>query len=196
MIKIKRIIDKSEHEFALTAEEVGEVIRQYKILRAKEALEKYSDVVAYYDSIVCDDELLLQFANLLEKKICNNCEKYEIESINEIFGILGFSPLDNTLLEILDKEGMIPAIKKCREVMETGLKEAKEYCENLRDQRAYILSDNTTLEGRVKFYIRKGEFIKAVKLYREETGTGLKEAKEYCDKLRTEMGIAVVSLAI
>ncbi|MBU3172958.1 ribosomal protein L7/L12 [Clostridium estertheticum] len=41
-------------------------------------------------------------------------------------------PLDDELKSIIDKEGKIKAIKKCREITGFGLKEAKDYIDNLK----------------------------------------------------------------
>jgi ribosomal protein L7/L12 len=40
------------------------------------------------------------------------------------------------------------------------------------------------LDNRLIDIIRRGDFIQAIKEYRAATGLGLKESKEYCDKLR------------
>ena len=36
--------------------------------------------------------------------------------------------------------------------------------------------------------VRRGQLIEAIKHYREETGVGLKEAKDYVDSLKAQMG--------
>ncbi|MCB2353523.1 ribosomal protein L7/L12 [Clostridium estertheticum] len=41
-------------------------------------------------------------------------------------------PLDDELKSIIEKDGKIKAIKKCREVTGFGLKEAKDYVDNLK----------------------------------------------------------------
>ncbi|MBW9172895.1 ribosomal protein L7/L12 [Clostridium estertheticum] len=41
-------------------------------------------------------------------------------------------PLDDELKIIMEKDGKIKAIKKCREVTGFGLKEAKDYVDNLK----------------------------------------------------------------
>ena len=40
------------------------------------------------------------------------------------------------------------------------------------------------LSPMIEDLVRKGELVEAIKLYREETGTGLKEAKEFIGSLR------------
>ena len=37
--------------------------------------------------------------------------------------------------------------------------------------------------------LKEGQIIQAIKLYRQLTGRGLKEAKNYCDKIREELKI-------
>lgn|GEM_PF-6329562 len=157
-------------------------------------MENYSESVAYYDSIIYDEELLLAFANLLEEKNLENSGDREIEAIKELFGLLDgdgtteVSSFDKELLKIINEEDIIKAIKRYRKVTRAGLKEAKTYCEILREKGS-VPSSAFTLEERVKNYLRRGELIEAVRLYREKTGASLKECKDYCDKLSSEMGI-------
>ncbi len=85
----------------------------------------------------------------------------------------------------------IAAIKLVREQTGMGLKEAKDYVEALpatgpiappvgsaAPQPASDLSE-------VHALALQGQKIQAIKLYRELTGVGLKEAKEYVDSLST-----------
>jgi hypothetical protein len=48
-----------------------------------------------------------------------------------------------------------------------------------------------TLEGRVLRLVQQGQKIPAIKLYREETGAGLKEAKESVEALGRQYGLNV-----
>jgi hypothetical protein len=48
-----------------------------------------------------------------------------------------------------------------------------------------------TLEGRVLRLVQQGQKIPAIKLYREETGAGLKEAKDAVESLGRQYGLNV-----
>ena len=73
----------------------------------------------------------------------------------------------------------IEAIKLYRELTGVGLKEAKEAVEAMMaaPSAAPVPSSNLDLEP-VRALMIKGRKIEAIKLYRELTGVGLKEAKE------------------
>lgn len=97
---------------------------------------------------------------------------------------------DDDLTEIralLARGNKIGAIKRVRELTGMGLKEAKDYVETLppggpaalpitRPQPAGDLAE-------VHALARQGNKIAAIKRYRELTGAGLKEAKDYVDRL-------------
>ncbi|MFC4564233.1 hypothetical protein ACFO4E_20420 [Nocardiopsis mangrovi] len=98
---------------------------------------------------------------------------------------------------LIGQRKQIQAIKGIREETGMGLKEAKELADALREGRplpAGVASPTGsagtggagrggTLE-RARLLIRRGKQIQAIKGIREETGMGLKEAKELADALR------------
>lgn len=47
---------------------------------------------------------------------------------------------------------------------------------------------NVSLRKRVTDLVKNDEFVNAVKLYREETGKGIKQSKAYVDAIRFKMG--------
>jgi hypothetical protein len=53
------------------------------------------------------------------------------------------------------------------------------------------LPPSDTLDGRVLRLLQQGQKIPAIKLYREETGTGLKEAKDAVEMLGRQYGMKV-----
>jgi hypothetical protein len=53
------------------------------------------------------------------------------------------------------------------------------------------LPPSDTLEGRVLRLLQQGQKIAAIKLYREETGVGLKEAKDSVETLGRQWGMKV-----
>ena len=94
-----------------------------------------------------------------------------------------------TDLQILNNE--LPkvrryAIKLYREQMKTGLKEAKEAVDHfeLTGSWAPILQgNNTEHDNQIESLIRQGKIIGAIKLYREQTGKSLPEAKDFVENL-------------
>lgn len=85
MVKIKRLINEQEFEFKLTREEINKVFRQNNIQWAKDILENYASMIIDYENIVNDEERLVTFAELLDKKNLANNGDRELEAINELF---------------------------------------------------------------------------------------------------------------
>ncbi len=91
----------------------------------------------------------------------------------------------------------IEAIKLLREATGAGLAEAKVGVEAIErgDTSAVIGMDhgavesNDELEQRLLRLVREGQKIQAIKLYRERTSCGLKEAKEFVESLAAQRGI-------
>ena len=86
---------------------------------------------------------------------------------------------DAELLDLIRRNEKIQAIKLYRERTGVGLKEAKDAVEALATQYPPI-SHRNTVTGNADYLelARRGETIQAIKLYRERTGAGLKEAKD------------------
>lgn len=98
-----------------------------------------------------------------------------------------------TAFERIEKElqagRLINAIKLYREETGAGLKEAKDAVERMRaalaglPSRPELRTDTVNLD-RVQQEIAAGRLINAIKLYREATGVGLKEAKEAVERMQ------------
>jgi len=92
---------------------------------------------------------------------------------------------------LLAQGDKIEAIKRVRELTGLGLKEAKDYVEampaagSLRAQPPVVTpaASNRSDLGEVYALAHQGNKIAAIKRYRELTGAGLKEAKDYVDRL-------------
>lgn len=99
----------------------------------------------------------------------------------------------------------IAALKKVREVTHLGLKESNELTNRLIEsaksrqllwltrgadvrQSGEQSADKTADLDAIKDLIWRREKIEAIKLYREQHGCGLKEAKEEIDRLSAELG--------
>jgi ribosomal protein L7/L12 len=87
----------------------------------------------------------------------------------------------------------IEAIKQLRLETGLGLREAKDMIErNESSLFSYESSDQPVrtppdLSSQVKELLNQGKKIEAIKLYRAETGLGLKEAKDAVDHIQREM---------
>jgi ribosomal protein L7/L12 len=84
----------------------------------------------------------------------------------------------------------IEAIKRVRQLTGLGLKEAKDYVEALPLSGAIPLPASANVApaaaadlSEVHLLAHQGNKIAAIKRYRELTGVGLKEAKDYVDRL-------------
>ena len=83
----------------------------------------------------------------------------------------------------------IEAIKRYRELTGLGLKEAKDAVEAMEAGRSVSLPAKSSLlrqvnDSEIEAQIRSGYLIDAIKLYREKTGVGLKEAKDAVEAWR------------
>ena len=81
----------------------------------------------------------------------------------------------------------IAAIKRVRELTGMGLKEAKDYVEAMpisgAPPNAHVAPPVSADLSDVYLLAQQGNKIAAIKRYREMTGVGLKEAKDYVDRL-------------
>lgn len=109
-------------------------------------------------------------------------------------------PLDRQLIEMCRSGKLLAAIKAYHEATGQGLKESKDYVEALI--REYPLDadsgrfagsspdedeerefDTDALDQQLIDICRAGNVIAAIKVYRDATGQGLKESKDYVDQL-------------
>lgn len=95
--------------------------------------------------------------------------------------------------EYIHNQQLIHAIKLYRDATGAGLAEAKAaveemaYGESIKPPSGARDLDNPILNGRLKSLISKGRKVDAVKIYRDEYGVGLKEAKDAVDRLEASM---------
>jgi ribosomal protein L7/L12 len=85
----------------------------------------------------------------------------------------------------------IEAIKIYREASGAGLAEAKKFVEDLETGRTPgsppVASISNNDIDQIQAAVFAGQTIKAIKLYRESTGEGLKESKDFIDALEEEL---------
>ena len=102
--------------------------------------------------------------------------------------------LEQRIRPLLDQDQKIAAIKLYREETGAGLAEAKDAVELLQAGRGLHVSDKQLpegFEGEVLRLLGAGKKIPAIKLYRERTGVGLKEAKDAVEALGEQHGLAI-----
>ncbi|MHA7630477.1 hypothetical protein [Corallococcus sp. M7] len=98
-----------------------------------------------------------------------------------------------SLAELIESGQMINAIKLYRELHGCGLKEAKDAVEAMRDGRAPMESlERRELSGpeandAIERAVRSNNLIEAIKLYRNQHGVGLKEAKDAVEAMRADL---------
>lgn len=104
--------------------------------------------------------------------------------------------------EYIHDQQLIHAIKLYREATGVSLAEAKEAIEEMAQNeftkppdgaRDY---DNPILEARIKSLVSKRQKIEAVKIYREEYGIGLKQAKDAVDRIEASMKRTGLSMSM
>lgn len=135
----------------------------------------------------CDEEITPGAKN------CPSCgaEVSPVERVAEA------ADLERELIGLIDRGMTLEAIKRYRDVTGAGLAEAKTAIDELKASRSLPPRTSTQpravesgLELAVLEVMRQGRKIEAIKLYRERTGAGLKQAKEAVDALAAEHGIA------
>lgn len=105
------------------------------------------------------------------------------------------SPISNDDLDRIRAElaagRKIEAIKLYRQATDTGLAEAKQAVEALEAGRpiggpAIESASNDDID-QIQAAVLAGEKIRAIKLYRDATGEGLKESKDFIEALEDEL---------
>ncbi|RKG55525.1 hypothetical protein D7X30_26655 [Corallococcus sp. AB011P] len=98
-----------------------------------------------------------------------------------------------SLAELIESGQMINAIKLYRQIHGCGLKEAKDAVEAMRDGRARMeplerreVSGSESNDA-IERAVRDNNLIQAIKLYRDQHGVGLKEAKDAVEAMRAEL---------
>jgi ribosomal protein L7/L12 len=85
---------------------------------------------------------------------------------------------------------MIQAIKAYREATGAGLKEAKDACEAMALQTPWSVAASGNLNkserDEIARFLAAGQKIQAIKVYREATGVGLKEAKDAVEAMESQ----------
>jgi large subunit ribosomal protein L7/L12 len=97
------------------------------------------------------------------------------------------------LRALLAQNQKIEAIKFYRELTGAGLKEAKDAVEALERGESLEPPQEPVVdswEPEIVALMEQGRKIEAIKLYREKTGVGLKEAKDAVEAIATRRGIA------
>lgn len=100
---------------------------------------------------------------------------------------------EDELRALLAAGQKIEAIRRYREQMGAGLAEAKAAVEALErsDESAHGSAATAGFEPELLRLLEQGRKIDAIRLYRERTGAGLKEAKDAVEALAVERGLAV-----
>lgn len=102
--------------------------------------------------------------------------------------------LDGAVRSLLAQGQKIAAIKLYREQTGTGLAEAKNAVERIeRGERGEYVPDSKTdftgLDQQILQLLSAGKKIQAIKIYRQQTNVGLKEAKDAVEALAAQHGI-------
>jgi len=99
------------------------------------------------------------------------------------------------LRALLAEGRKIAAIKRYREETGVGLAEAKQAVEALERDEPPPTGEpaDSSSEAEIVALLQQGRKIKAIKLYRERTGVGLKEAKDAVEAIGADRGIVTPS---
>lgn len=99
--------------------------------------------------------------------------------------------IDKRVLELVADKQLLQAVKFFKDETGLSLRESKDYVDALRAKipAPILASAKSTfksqkdLDKELMKYISQGSLLGAVKAYKEATGTGLKESKDYVDAL-------------
>ena len=105
---------------------------------------------------------------------------------------VGDRAFEDEVATLLEQGQKIEAIKRYRERMGVGLKEAKDAVEAIQRGQAARSGPqgDRDLENEVVSFLEQGQKIEAIKRYRERTGVGLKEAKDAVERMAERRGLA------
>ncbi len=98
---------------------------------------------------------------------------------------------ENEIRQLLASGSKIAAIKRYREQTGGDLAEAKAAVESLDARGSLperVRSDDSDPTDQIVSLLGRGEKIEAVKLYRDRSGCGLKEAKEAVERIGKQNG--------
>lgn len=101
--------------------------------------------------------------------------------------------LEDELRALMAADRKIEAIKQYRAATGAGLAQAKDAVEALVRRESLPTREPIDLpvEGEIIMLLQQGRKIDAIKLYREHTGVGLKEAKDFIETLAADRRIDV-----
>jgi ribosomal protein L7/L12 len=102
--------------------------------------------------------------------------------------------VEDRVRQLIDRGQKIEALKEVRQATGMGLKQAKDYVDSIASQKprpmigsSASMGDRADAIGEVKNLVRSGKKIEAIKLYREISGVGLKQAKEEVERMEREL---------
>jgi ribosomal protein L7/L12 len=115
---------------------------------------------------------------------CRNCGAELADSSGAVDH--GGNDLESRVRSLMDKGQKIEAIKLFRGQTGAGLKESKDAVEAIgRGERYESRHDSRNSRDEIRTLLERGRKIEAIKLYREQTGAGLKEAKEAVETIQS-----------
>jgi ribosomal protein L7/L12 len=103
--------------------------------------------------------------------------------------------LERQIKLLLSQNRKIEAIKLVVDATHCGLKNAKDYIDNFESGKGNVSAEpvfEKDLDAKLLRLLADGDKLGAVKLYKDTTGLGLAESKDYVDGLQ-ERGFAVTS---
>jgi len=97
---------------------------------------------------------------------------------------------ENELRSLVAAGHRTEAVKLYREQSGVGVMDAAEAVESLAREQGISQRQTDSVEWDVLLLLERGETVQAVKLYRQRTGSGLKESKEAVDRIAAEHNIS------
>jgi ribosomal protein L7/L12 len=98
---------------------------------------------------------------------------------------------DDEIRDLIREGSYVHAIKRVRETTGRGLKEAKEYVDEIsRAMRSLSTAQEPVSDQEILSLVQRGSYVQAIKRVREATRWGLREAKDYVDEVAGREGLS------
>ena len=164
------------------------------IVRIGHSIKKNGTIVAEIDGNKIKNMSVNQFTDLITELTKVRRKLVSMRGSASFDGVLTADQYDEIETMLKDEQGFIPAVKLYKEYADVGLYEAKQYVSGLRDSIKVVKRVTTPSKmpkpigkrkdiQELKQLVADGYKLRAVKRYKEMSGLGLKEAKEFIDTL-------------
>jgi len=95
-------------------------------------------------------------------------------------------------MSLIANSQKLAAVKLIMDHAHCGLKEAKDYADTLQGGFQHFATNTANLDEQLLAVLRQGNKLTAIKYYKDVTGAGLAESKDYVENLMKNQGSSYV----